>query len=1370
MKTVTFLLLFGFTSLFACNWIQYSNGYDYCIDVNSTFSSLQNQNVYGDFAATGDSILYVDDGSNPDLINSHTSYKQEKIIPVFTNAVDTRKRNSSTAILNLPSYVTGNDIVWAGLFWQGHINESGITGKSDSWIDKRVRGWDKVTIASQDGAISSIVANPSRIHHIAVRDPDNFRYFYGAYADVTSFVKMHYSNTNNHFTVGNIMTTAGKEKGASLYINNANPPLFLNNSAKFGYYGGWSLIVVYSISDPAIVQNNSIKLKNVSLYEGYDLFLTWGSGTVPFTKDISISGFYTPRSGAVNSKLLLFGGGGDKHITGDTLQFLSNNGFVNLFNIPNPNQQQFNHTYTNLGVDIDTGSTTATNKQGMDLDTYDISSLMNNGQSNATVRFGVIKTGPGYSGSCDQIFPQVIGFSTELYQPTFCYDYAYKQNGKYFTEDFNITTSPRLIGNNLFTTSSTPIEMSLFLRNTVDSDIAVNNVTISITDINTTQTDYAIGSTAMAKNSSLVKTPLPTYGLTNIPLGSFNSNEYAYLYYNLVPHLSSIDTPIKATLNYTVTINGQDINYTSRIPSPDIPICKETGAPVYNAQSGIFNVVHNNFYDFDVGGTKQYYNIPTQITKREGNFKILSFKDDGVFNTLQNRTTAVAVDMVDVSAFQSTFASCNELTANITGSRVWVVFDNNDSVPFTQSALQNAIANGMTTLTNSSDFYKTARRDAAFRITFNQDANGSLVSLESVTNGTNTRYNVTDYTNLIKLNNGICSTDIDGNPNNVDTIAHFCSNAGSPYASAMTQQQLANCMKCVYGINTKAICSRDNFSIRPEAFLITLQDQNQTNSIQKTPIANNHSGVVSPTTTVINLAAGYQYLLDVNATDFLGNNASYGYTKRFNLSTQNTAKYSWEPRNSHIVTGCNDTTDKDTTLYFHNGSYEGNSSISQVGEYRLNIRDTSWTIVDSNTAYQGHHKTPYFLVGTGTDCQPNVATTEPINSPNLNGCNISSSHTNPNVNLVYNDYNITVYPYKFDPTGISSSTNLNYTPITTSSFVYMANIDQDEKMSYHFNGIIAALGEDNTSLSNFVDQCYALPLTISIGSSNRDLNDTLGNHVTFKGRFHDMNITTNQPMQSLDLNKTDATPTASNFTFNLTTAHFYKSSNGTLMTAINLNYDRKKDKTVNPKNITFFYYDVNCSTGTDCAFNADFSNNKTPRMRKDFNNTITYYYGRSNTGKQRFSVPDDSPYTSNIYYEVYCYGAGCNTTLLPSTQHAHDIRWYINTLHSTTNDGNVSNVLEDGGNNYVQPTNLLNNTNVTTVELPYDGTQGYPYQTTMDINTSGWLIYDPDDANATYNKFDVEYYKAGNGWSGKHETNATTKTNGAPVSNRRTMW
>ncbi|EDZ61871.1 hypothetical protein SMGD1_0815 [Sulfurimonas gotlandica GD1] len=1357
--------------------------------------------VFGDLEATGNSILSSNNPTNANLITDITTYKT--IDANFNSATyslgDAEKMNSSSATLTLPSYVKGSDIVWAGLFWQGHVLREG-GAYTDATIDADIVGWNNATIKDAAGTMHKITApvGTNDLNHktfyYTVTDGTGYRHHYGAYHEVTDIVKNSYTSAQNTFTVGNIKTTAGRDDGEYVYI--AQAPTYSGNY-QFGLYGGWSLLIVYNVDGTTAFANN-VAMKTVSIFDGFDLYLTWGPDGTAFETTIDVSGFITPKTGTVNSKLLLFGGAGDRHLTPDTLQIQNQKNvgtYSNLTNTPNPVGGQFNHTYTKFGNHMTPGDT---NKQGMDLDIFDVSSQMDNEQTNTKLKFGVVK-----NGGCDQIFPQVIAFSTELYEPQFCYDYAYSQQGIYFTENNDGTKDPDLIGDVI---TDSPVEVKIFIRNLV-SDFAITDMTVNITDINTTQASYETDSTKLAKIGNLIPTSLndaadlnvtTTGNMTSIKsinIGNMTSYDHFYVYYSLDPK-QNLDMPINVDATYNLVVNASTIiPYTLKLGA-NVPMCSDANY-AYSPAKGRFNVVHNSYYDLDVGGTKDDYNLPTQVTSRTGNFKVISV-DENATDTLKNVSTIAAVEMIDSSAFHDVNASCQELASSIS-EKVWVLFDGNvTSTQFNDAAIQSAISNNMTSLTTSSEFYKNARQNAAFRVSFNltNDGNDDLVKVEPGSKANTYKIN---FTELVQ-NLGTCAKDMDGIPNNTDTVAQWCSNN----SDKLTKEDIAICMECVYGFNTKLVCSRDNFSIRPEAIMVHIDDQDQTTPTSQSRLTTGESGVVGAVSSIQNLAADYEYNLELNATNHINNTSSYGYTRSFNIATLNDeALYAWEPRGlspAQLITrnlACNDDTNKSLDIRFVNGKVDANTSIQEVGEYSLSLLDRTWTAVDSDPIYMGHHTGSHF--SSNLDCTLNSSRTYPINTAidftstttlanTLTGCEISSNHTNPTTNVKYNDYNVTFHPYEFTLLTTTTIGMGNITPPLLKPFVYMADISQDENVSVHLNTSITARGKTTaTGLSNFVTGCYAKPLDINITKSAM-----INTQLEYKYRVHDLN-STNDIITANDINGSipkGSTTLSPNFT--TTSGYFQKNMNGTINTTANLNFSRDANATANPESITFITY---AAGDPNNSFKADLNPSKTADGNSTINQTITHYYGRTNTPKKSVvckSVPcqtNTDPNPANnpdftrvfMYFEVFCNGTlngnTCIPALLPNaTFNTNDIRWWTNNSHdqSVTNgtDGIMGIISEVNGNTNVTDINqtaLLKYQYETILRYNSAASPAFPYTGNMQNAASRWLIYDESNINATTNKFRVDFMRQA-GWSGKHETDATTQTRGAVKVNKRSMW
>ncbi|MFT5836307.1 MAG: hypothetical protein ACI9RG_001211 [Sulfurimonas sp.] len=1359
------------------------------LDLDSIFTLLYGGNgasVKGDMSATGDSILTTTANSSYNAFLTSTYTLSDT---AFNTHTDTRKRNSSEATLDLPSYVKGKHITFAGLFWQGGLHESLGSGLTTSQVDSAVSGWNQVTFKTPDGNYHSLTANlatkdtTNKTYHYAFKDDNSYRWNYSAYVDVTDLVQDTYIDTNSTFTVGHILTSTGKDFSDKYYFNHEPDTngLWPSTNLVMGYYGGWSLIVVYSLDQETASAHLEEKLKAVAIYDGYENFAIWET-TDPLLVSINISDFLTPKSGTINSKLLIFGGEADYGITGDVLQIYNPNtsSYDTISNTLNPSGSQFNSSYSNLG----TAMSTKTFRNGVDLDIFDVSSSMAYEQTSTTINFGVKQLGT----SADQIFPQVIAFSTELYVPKFCYDYAYKQQDIYFTEDNDGTQNPMLTDINSSIGSVIPgedIELTIYIRNLVDSDIDVTDMIVNITDINTTQATYITDSTKLSKigyitgkslnDASDLNITTDSNGdqIRGITVGDISSNDHFYVYYSLNPQDINDDLSMNINVDttYNLVINtGTTIPYTLNIGS-NVDMCS-SGNFSYAPAKGIFNVVHNNYYDLDSGGTDSYYNLPTQVTSREGNFKIISMDPDNL-DTLEPVSTVVAVEMIDSSAFHDTNASCQEQDSAIS-EKVWVLFDGNvTSTDFKKTAIQDAISNNMTELTSSSQFYEKAKQNTAFRVSYNltNDGNDDLVKVtQTVKNGSLTGKYSINFTELVQTL-GECTKDIDGNSNSSDLVAQWCSNN----SDKLTKEDIATCMECVYGFNTRYVCSRDNFTIRPEAFLMHLDDQNQTDPTNPlTPeerLTTSYSGVAGATALEVNVAAGYTYNIEVNATNHVDNTSSSGYTKSFNSSSTDSVNYTWDPRTGVTAGACNDDDNKSSDMRFVNGEVDTNTSLSQVGEYKISILDTTWTAVDSDSASMDHHAgNSYFK--SGLDCASG-SDTQSVNSAILNGCDISSSHTNSDNSFVYNDYEVTFHPYNFNITNIMTL-GLNNRDINATSdlanFIYMADIDtvNDQNMSVQFNSSITPIGYDNLSLTNYVTGCYAKPIDINI-TKTAPLNTAL----TYKYIVKDLNTTGRVSGSIANITTQDANVTT-------TTAFFAKAMNGVLNTFTNLNFNRNQNTVANPEDINFTSLIV---ADPSTTFSADLNTNKTADANLTINQSITHYFGRT-AGRKTRIVCETSPCLSGengesdvlIYYEAYCFGTTnsntCDRTLLPTLSSRYiqkvDSRWYVNLNHNQSGDGNLTASSEVAGLVTVPTITNLNNYTKDS-EHSYNTANGLPYTATMDSNISNWLIYDEDDTTATTNK-NIVIFQSATDWSGQHETNTTTQTEKVRRVNRRTLW
>jgi hypothetical protein len=934
-----------------------------------------------------------------------------------------------------------------------------------------------------------------------------------------------------------------------------------------------------------------------------------------------------------------------------------------------------------------------------------------------------------------------------LREPSICYDYAYKQNGLYLTEGYDASEGPYINADVRANNPSQPVELAMYFRNMKDSEIVASNIFFNLIDINTTQATYHRESVWVTEPNSFTRKKVNDSSLNvsdsyikGIPISSFDAYDYFYIYASLDPKTSPLRLPIKARIDYDLTIplseNDSITIQRSSFIDKDVPICSGgvgTYAPVY----GYFNVIENGLYTNE---SNYYYNINTQVTNRRGNLSVVSIDTNTTSNpdlhTLKKTSTVVGIDMLDLKSFHYTTATCSEVTNSIS-DRIWVVFSDESKVPLIPDTIT---------------FNKIAREDAAFRVSYNLvGEDGDILQLETLDNNGNKRYNLLNLPDDEKA--GTCN-------NSSDRVSTHCTTEGTPYNSAMTKNQLDSCMECLYGINTKLICSRDNFAIRPEAFTENIFDQNGTTqtTIDITP---KYSGEITTNNTPVDLAAGYNYLLEINATSHIDNEPSQGYNVLFNDKSGTSAHYVWTP--SSVKTSCIDTQDKNATIKALDGLSDENSSLSQVGEYKLVIKDSSWADIDK--IVQTHHTGAYFK--QTPDCtlnSSNVAKESQFD--NFNGCNISSTHTNLDNNRSYIDLNIMMHPYEFDLSNVTPSVGLSHDAnITKNTFIYMSNLNNtvDENMSFHLNGNIKAVGADKIVTTNFVDGCYAEPLNAKIEKSTINLPASYQyklhildeNSTQIREEFKDLNNTTN----SIALPATDFIPTAK----------------GEVKTILNLNYSRDVNKAINPEIVTLNSYKIECQNAANCAYTADLNTSNATQGKKDLNYKIRHYYGRTHTPRQKYIGADGDAF---IYYEVYCdLSNDGNKSLLQdefNSKYTDDPRWYVNTKHKTLRDGQVNAINQKGyaaGSGNVNAT-TIDTATPTKAHLHYGSasTKGYPYKATMETNASGWLIYNKYNKDAKKNEFEVEFINSSGAWAGERETDSTTKKNAADITNRRLMW
>lgn len=1263
------------------------------ININGALLQIGNQTQCRN-SFDGDTCL------EPTVGQSNNVYNQYKV------KIDTNASSPYNSMARLV-FQDGDEIEYARLYWSGRLDQEPDNAEKLSAKTVQIKGPASSTYTTK-------VSDDADFYWLDYTGANN-DFNYVASIEVTDYIT---ANRDGEYYVGDVDARNGSNT-----------------------YGSWQLVVV--------VKNDARSLKNIALFQGFKVLSSGDSVEVPAT------GFITPVNDEISfeANLFIYTGESDANYD-DTFSVCDkadcSSDFTSLVDGLNDSNDVANGSAWSVDYGYrDTNSSLADpnfrNVLGLDIDKLPINikdgaQILQNAQTETELKL---------TSSGDTYSLNMFAFETEVYVPSFCYDYAYSQQGKNFTEENDGTQAPTLSGDVVV---NEPIEMTIYLKSLVDNNLSIENMVIDVADINRTQATYIDPSTKLATSGEFIPSAIsPTFAtvgdmdyLSDIDIGNLNNNDYFYLYYSLDPQMSTMDMPIKVNASYDLVLDSATVPYILTL-SEEIPLCTSNSFD-YTPAKGVFNIVHTNYYTntstdpANPNGT-EYYNLPTQVVNREGNFKVISMNPENL-DQLQGVSTVVAVEMIDAAAFHTTDASCSEYDSSIT-PRVWVVFENNvTSAAFDKTAIQAAIDEARTTLTTTSDFYKTATQNTAFRVSYNvaQDSNISAATNIYVDKQSDGSLTMNNWQSAYYGES--CAADMGGASNK---IADNCRATGN------NAQTLSHCMECVYGIRTKFVCSRDNFSIRPEAFSIKINDQDQTNTSSKVRIADDISAVTTPATYQVDLAAGYRYNLEINATTHINSNAADGYTKTFDPSFTDSVWYTWQPTGT--PTGCNDESNSSIDMRFVNGVVNINSSLDQVGEYNLSIVDTTWTSVDSTLHTSSDFDT------SKADCLVGDSTTQATNSSTLNGCNISSNHNATGSALKYRDYSLVFHPYKFNMTGvIASFGENNSTTFVTKPFIYMSDISVDNNMSFHLNGDIKPVGYNNIGLSNFVADCYAKPVSLDINKTH----NTTPIASTFVYNFHNYDVnnsdTTGYP-SVVDINE-------SAIQINVAANDFTKDLNGLISTSLNLNFDRNQTIAANPESVTYNSYTTKCQTSSDCTMFADLTTQETKEANATIGQpfTMMHYYGRTNAPRKRYNGSDGN---NSIYYEVYC--DGCNKINLQNSTNStyiNDPRWFINTNH-TTNYGFVGNVTQKYTSK-VTATLPTNNAPAQT-SLQYTGSV-YPYKATMQNSPDDWLIYNKYNPNATSNEFEVEFEQSGSSWSGKSDTNSTSITNGAAKTNRRIMW
>lgn len=249
--------------------------------------------------------------------------------------------------------LNGNNIDALGTINNGfiHLNVSGST----PIIQTYTKNFDKRKIQLMGPGASSYTEFTANNNDIFFPTTTN-DYMYSAFVEVTDYVRNH---------------GVGKYSAADM-------ALIEGDGGGTGYFGGWSMIVIY--------ENSLMNNRDITLFDGYAYVA--GNATADF--ELPISGFNTIQTGPVGMKIGLISGEGDLDISGDYFQIKkqSDGTFQSLENGPNSQNNFFGSRISNSII----RTPNLANNTGVDIAMIQVNnpnnSVIGNNQTETTFKYG----------------------------------------------------------------------------------------------------------------------------------------------------------------------------------------------------------------------------------------------------------------------------------------------------------------------------------------------------------------------------------------------------------------------------------------------------------------------------------------------------------------------------------------------------------------------------------------------------------------------------------------------------------------------------------------------------------------------------------------------------------------------------------------------------------------------------------------------------------------------------------------------------------------------------------------------------------------------------------------------------------------------
>ncbi len=626
---------------------------------------VSTRNIKGDFQVIGNTVLCVKNSSGNCYNYTGTKSNAELDLKyIDTNSINDTYNNSSEAKIAIPDNAT---IKWAAIYTQGYL-------KGESYTDSQTILADPIYVTAP--TISRFSVTPS-VTDLYANGSNG--YTYSTFTELPQLEGKIGSEINGWVTVANIKAYQGTD-------------LTTSGGSGLGNFGAWTLVLVY--------EDNSESLKNISIFDGYQMV----ANETGFTSvDITVDGFLTPTYGDIYSTISIFAGEGDKNIEGDKLYV--DNSVINSTNAFYSSTSGFdkNPSYTN--------------NQGIDIQNHDIGStglnIIQNGQTSSTITL---------TSSQDKYFPNMVAFTTELYQPRVCYKQEFLDASGNPITTLNVgdtITVHTWIANmkkdvldlNLEDALKVEITMELDTDNLDYTPNTMNMKNIGAT-VYTATTDGS--GDDLGEFSSLNDTftwrvgtgATSVDGGTLTPNGDGNASNKAYItFQTTLLNSGEINVNNLYKVSYEDSLSGVRFGDESPI---DIGLCTDINTSLGVAGAlGKFNVVNAGFTSATDYTDPAQNALVTQVANRAFDVKVISLEDDG--SALKNYTGNVKVSLIATPDYAgcNADAACKQTLCENAASA-------STAIPLTFSGSSSKTLSGYT--------IPTASKSLSFRVSYDSDS------------------------------------------------------------------------------------------------------------------------------------------------------------------------------------------------------------------------------------------------------------------------------------------------------------------------------------------------------------------------------------------------------------------------------------------------------------------------------------------------------------------------------------------------------------------------------------------------------------------------------------------------------------------------